>query len=209
MIVETTLKLKPIVFPQEETIYLAPSWEELAELTFEVAQKIIKDSRAFDRIVTLAKGGWPMTVSLVDFLKIPFAASFGLRSYDEMGHQLAESIVYQDIPPVVKDERVLLFDDIADTGKSFLYATDHLKRLKAKSITSACLFYKPHSAFTPDYHVIKTEAWIILPYEVREMVETLGKKWLKAGIDEVEIKRRFSELKFDPHQVEYYLKALR
>ena len=72
------MKFKVIKFPGEKTTFIAPTWDEMNQLAFEVSQKIIKDKKKFDRIVTLAKGGWPMTRSMVDFLSVDKVASIGV-----------------------------------------------------------------------------------------------------------------------------------
>ena len=75
------MNFKVIKFPGEKTTYIAPTWDEMNQLAFTIAQKIIKDKQKFDRIITLAKGGWPMTRSMVDFLGVDKVASIGVKFY--------------------------------------------------------------------------------------------------------------------------------
>ena len=57
-------------FENDSISYVAPTWEELHALAFEMAQQIRASDHSFDRVVTLAKGGWPMSRSLADFLEV-------------------------------------------------------------------------------------------------------------------------------------------
>ncbi|MBI2009990.1 MAG: phosphoribosyltransferase [Candidatus Chisholmbacteria bacterium] len=197
---------KLLTFAKDPTSYIAPSWGELAKLAFEVAKKIIADKRKFDRLVTLSKGGWSMTCSLVDLLQIPLVASLGVKFYTGIDERLEKPTVYQDLPKDVKGQRVLLFDDVADTGRSLVFAKDYLARMKVKSVTTATLYYKPHSEYKPDYFAAETSAWILFPYDVRGTIRTLGAKWGKTSIAQTEMKRRFKQCGIDEEWIDYFLK---
>ena len=65
--------------------------------------------------------------------------------------------------------RVLLVDDMVDTGKTFMKVYDHLKSQFADitELRSAVLWWKGHSQAQPDYYVDKlpTNPWIHQPFE--------------------------------------------
>jgi len=188
------MKFKVIKFPGEKTTYIAPTWDEMNQLAFEISQKIIQDEKKIDRIATLAKGGWPMTRSMVDFLSIEKVVSFGVKFYQQINRRLDKPYIYQDIPERISGENVLLFDDVADTGKSLDFARDYLINHGAKSVTLATLFYKPHSTVRPDYYAAETSAWIIFPYEAVDAIKVLRQKWQRQGFKTKEIKKRFEQL---------------
>ena len=106
-------------------------------------------------------------------------------------------------------ENVLIFDDVADSGKTFIMAKEYLLKCGAKSVDTASLFYKPHSSFKPDYYIYKTNAWVVFPHEMREIVETAGKKWLQGGLSEKEVLARFKRLALPLDQMAYLLKLNR
>lgn len=186
----------PHSFSEDDVSYLAPSWEEMDKLAFLLAQKIRKTSKKIDRIVTLAKGGWPMTRSMVDYLEVSKVASLGIKFYTGINKQLDEPEIYQDLPVSVKGERLLLFDDVVDTGGSFIFAKDHLLQEGATEVQTASLFYKPHSQFMPDFYGAETDAWIVFPYDAVEMIKILGKKWWSRGCDVNKCQARFRQLGF-------------
>lgn len=199
------MNFKTIKFPGEKTEYIAPTWEEMNQLAFAIAQKIIKDNRKFDRIVTLAKGGWPMTRSMVDFLSVGKVASIGVKFYSGIYQRLDQPQIYQDIPEPIKGENVLLFDDVADSGGSLVFVQENLEKKGAKTITTATLFYKPWSVFKPDYFAAQTSAWIVFPYEVSETIKILSQKWPK--LSQEEITGRFVSLGLKPEWIDFYLTA--
>lgn len=198
------MSLKNISFPGEEIKYITPTWDEMNQLVFKIAQAILADGKKFDRIVTLAKGGWPMTRSLVDFLSITEVASIGIKFYSGINQRLPQPKIYQDFPVSLTGEQVLLFDDVADTGESFKFTKDHLLRGNIKSLSTASLFYKPRSVFKPDYYGFQTSAWIIFPYETVEALKFLHKKWLSQGLTILVIKSRFLKLGFPQDIINLY-----
>ncbi len=197
---------KLVSFPENDIQYLTPNWEQMDELAFEICKNIQQDDNEFDRIVTLAKGGWPMTRSLVDFLQIDEVASIGVKFYKGVDERYEHPRIYQDIPVSIQGESVLLFDDVADTGESLEFTIDYLKTRGAAEIKTATLYYKPHSKTIPDYYGQETEAWIVFPYDVVEMIETFSKEWSEAGLSQQDILDRFAQLKFKQYWSRYYLK---
>lgn len=200
-----------VTFPDENTNFVAPSWQDLQELTFRLAKSILEspvwknsESRPFDRVITLAKGGWPMARSLVDLLAIDQVASIGVKFYDGINSRLPEPEIYQELPISVRGERVILFDDVADSGESLIFVRDHLLSSGVEQVVTATLMYKQKSKIKPDFFGSTTEAWIIFPHEQRESIEILGKKWLKRGMSESEIALRLIRLGCNPDCVSYF-----
>ncbi len=171
-------------FPPDETTYIAPTWIEMEQLTHQVSKQIAQSNKPIDLIVTLAKGGWPMTRSLADFLQIDEIASIGVKFYSGINEKLPKPNVYQDLPVDVARKNILLFDDVADSGGSLQFVTELLNLRGVASVTTATLFYKEHSVVRPDHFAYTTNAWIIFPFEKREMGELLTQKWRTLEINQ-------------------------
>ncbi len=195
-------------FPQDEVAFIAPSWDELHALTFGIAQKIREHHYDFDRVVTLAKGGWPMSRSLADFLEISQVQSLGISFYKGIDEREAKPMVYQELPVDITGERVLLFDDVADTGESLAFVLQYLKEKGATSITTATVFYKERSQVTPDFFAAQVAEWIVFPYELVETLQLVGNRWLSEGISPEEVVQRFIKLQFAESQVRYFMQSV-
>ncbi len=202
------MNFPPLTFKNDSVSYISPSWDQMNQLTFEVSKQINQADVKFDRIVTLAKGGWPMTRSLIDFTNIPEIASIGIKFYSGINQRLSEPSVYQDIPVSVKNEKILLFDDVADTGESLIFTEQLLEKRGAKLVKTATIFYKPHSRVKPDFFGEETSAWIVFPFEPFEMIKLIGKKWLSQGETLNEIKRRFAQFSFTKEIIELAISNL-
>lgn len=200
------MKIQSISFPEEDIKFSSVTWQELHELTFIVAKQVIESEVEIDRVVTLAKGGWTMTRALVDFLFIQNVASIGVRFYTGINERLDKPIVYQDLPISIQGEKVLLFDDIADTGASLIFAKEYLESRGVESILTATTLYKPHSQLKPDFYGAETDTWVIFPYDVAEYIQRFANKWQEKGISILEIKKRLESLHFAENQIDFFLK---
>ena len=195
-----------IVFDNDPAQYITPSWQDLDQLSFELAKQVIGSGEKFDLVVALAKGAWPMSRALVDYLAMSNLVSLGIRFYSGINQRLKEPEVYQDLPVRVNGKKILLFDDVADTGESLIFASDYLLEQGAALVKTATLFFKERSAITPDYYASRTNAWIIFPFEIREMSQLLSNNWRKQGLAESAINARLKKLNFSEKIMQYFAK---
>ena len=199
------MEIPQINFPDEKVTYLVPTWNDLDRLAFDISRKVLTQKVKFDRIVTLAKGGWPMSRSLVDYLEVNEVASIGIKFYAGINQRFKHPHVYQNIPVAVAGETVLLFDDVADTGESLKFAVDYLKIQGVKKIITATLFYKPRSSYKPDFFGYETNDWIIFPYDAVEAIRLLVPSWQKQGLEHKEILSRLKQLNIREEVIKAYL----
>ena len=72
--------------------------------------------------------------------------------------------------------KILLVDDVVDTGKSAVLIKEHLCREGVKEIRILTLYYKPWSIVKPDFYSKETSNWIVFPWEIKETLKKLAKK---------------------------------
>lgn len=188
----------------EDNTFISPSWEDLNTLSYEVATQILEEGTKFDRIVTLAKGGWPMTRSLVDYLGINSVASIGIKFYSGVNKRMKMPKIYQELPVEVVGERILLFDDVADSGESLEFTRSYLLEKGVGLVKCATLFYKPFSILKPEYFASETSSWIIFPYEVLESMRFLEGVWSQKGFSHDEIFDRFAKIGIGEKYLNHY-----
>lgn len=176
-------------------------WAVLGEDVFKLAQDILQSGKEFDRIVALAKGGLTFSRSLVDYLNIPQVSSMQIEFYTGIGETAKTPVITQSLPVTVRNERILIFDDIADTGETLKLAVQYLKYHGAAEIKTAVLVTKPWSTFKPDFAARESEAWIIFPNEARETIETLSGMWSKKGDSPEVIKEQLLKVGFSEAEV--------
>ena len=183
-----------ISFQNDKAQYIIPSWDQLDSLTLSVAKKVRQSKIKFDLIIALAKGAWPMSRSFYDYTSIKELASLGVQFYSGINQRLAKPNIYQKLPTTIKNKNILIFDDVSDTGDSLIFTKEYLLKQGAKEVKTATLFIKPWSKFIPDFYGAETDAWIIFPFEKKEMRDLLGASWQKQGANQKEVLKRHKEI---------------
>ncbi len=199
------LKFKNHFFSGDKIKYIAPNWEETGQLTFKIASQIINSGFKAERLIALAKGGWTWSRALADYLSISKASSFELKFYTGIDQKSQTPVIVQSLPISVQGEKIILFDDVSDSGETLKVAKKYLKMCGAREIRTATLFYKPWSMIEPDFWGAKTKAWVIFPHEVREAIREIGRRWLKNKVSEKEIINRFLKIGLPKSQVKFFV----
>ncbi len=83
------MTFQEIYFKGDRAKYITPTWDQLDDLTLQVAQQVINFAMHFDLIVALAKGAWPMSRSFVDYTGVKELASLGIKFYSGINKRLA------------------------------------------------------------------------------------------------------------------------
>ncbi|MHA2327887.1 MAG: phosphoribosyltransferase, partial [Candidatus Hodarchaeales archaeon] len=78
-------------------------------------------------------------------------------------------------------KKILLVDDLADSGESLKCALDYLKLKDPKEVKIATLLCKPWSKISPNYFVEEATEWVVFPHEYYEFMteRTLLEKYSK------------------------------
>ena len=184
--------------------YICPNWDQMGELTFSLAQKILDSGQKFDRIVALAKGGWTWARTLVDYLGISQISSTRLKSYSGI-NQCSQVKVIQPLADPVDGENILIFDDVVDSGETIARAKEYLCLLGAQSVFTASICYKPRSKFIPDFYAFNTTSWVVFPHEYREFITLVKQQWSSQNVSLIDIKKRLISLGLPQNQVDYFL----
>ncbi|EKD86981.1 MAG: hypothetical protein ACD_37C00088G0004 [uncultured bacterium] len=200
-------KHPPVILRENEydgISYVSPTWEQMGEYTFRLAKEILDSGEKFDRVVALAKGGWTWARTLMDYLGIDEISSVRFKSYQGIREAIEPQLV-QPLTDSIHGQKILLFDEVIDTGETVKRASEYLKIMGAKSLKIAALCYKPHSCITPDYFAFNTKAWVVFPHEIREFIEASSHKWKLNGVKDEEIRKRLDKIGIPDAQVKYFL----
>jgi hypoxanthine phosphoribosyltransferase len=120
------------------------TFEEIYELSRQLANKVKDSNYLPTTIVALARGGWVPARLLCDFMGVTDLISLKVEHWLETGRTKDEATVRYPLNTELNGKRLLLVDDVADTGKSLIAATDYLSRL-ADSMKAATMQYFPSS----------------------------------------------------------------
>jgi uncharacterized protein len=176
-------------------------WEQLGNDTFALVTKIIKSGKKFDRIIALAKGGLTFSRSLVDYLGVEAVSSIQIQFYTGISTTERTPVITQSLPVSIKNEKILIFDDILDTGETMKLAKQYLQYHGAKSITTAVLIKKPWATVPVDFYARSSNAWVIFPNEVRETIRNLTSIWKNKKDSSSNIQKQLLEIGFRKDEV--------
>ncbi len=149
------------------------SWSEVYRLSRRVAMDIIGSRFRPDIIVAIARGGFVPARILADFLQVSDLTSLRIVHYGAGAVQVKRTHIRFPLPIDVSGLRVLLVDDLTDSGETLQAAMEHLlAEYLPAAVQTAVLYYKHKSTFTPDFfaHRSLRWRWIIYPWAVMEDV---------------------------------------
>lgn len=163
----------------------------MAEKRYLTAQSLLEDSYALARevldskfnptfIVAIWRGGAPIGIAVQEFLAlhgihsdhIAIRTSSYEAAIDQQKEVRVHSIKYL-VDNLQRDDKLLLVDDVFDTGRSIEAIITELKKQTRlnmpQDVRVAVPFYKPSRNVTdrvPDYFIHETDQWLKYPHSL-------------------------------------------
>jgi len=159
-----------------EIEFEVPTWDQIYEMLLNLVEKIRKNGFKPDIIVGVSRGGWPPARVLSDLMGNPNLANVRAEFYLGVAETKEEPVLTQPVSMKVAGKKVLVVDEVADTGKSLKLVKEHIIEKGATEVKIATVYYKPWSIVKPDYYERETSCWIVFPWEIKETVRKLVKK---------------------------------
>ena len=184
------------------------NWESSYNETLKLFEKIKEDNFLPDIVIGIARGGWIPARLLADFFVLRETANMKVEAYEMIGEMSANAKITQDIEIPIDGKKVLVIDDIADSGASLKMAVGSLLRRNPAELKTATLFYKKTSVVIPDYYNVLTSAWEIFPWETFETIKELAATFAGEGLKEMEIKHKLRDIGLPVGIIESYYHSL-
>lgn len=163
--------------------------QQLLEDSFKLAQKIYQSGFEPTVILAIWRGGVPMGIAVQEFLQyhdietnhVAIRTS-SYQGIDDQSRQVKVHGLNYIIKNIEHTDRLLIVDDVFDTGRSIQAILTELK-LRARlntpdDIRVAVPYYKPKRRtvdFEPDYYFYETDEWLKYPHSL----EGLNKEEIK------------------------------
>ena len=142
--------------------------EQIWHQLYDLALKILESKFLPDVIIGISRGGLPVARFLSDLLEVKEITTIGVGFYKGINETEKKPSLTQKLNYDIKEKKVLLVDDVSDSGKSMKFTLKYLSNFQASSIKTATIHYKPHSIYKPDYYIVETSDWIVYPWEYVE-----------------------------------------
>tara|TARA_Y100001963_G_scaffold85104_1_gene117799 strand:- start:3 stop:470 length:468 start_codon:yes stop_codon:yes gene_type:complete len=147
----------------KQTNKLWYDWKEMRRDVNTLCREILLDKFDPDVIVGLSRGGLTPGVMMSHWMEKPFKSiKASLRDFPE----------WEDYLPRKTDERVLIVDDICDSGETFHKIREHINERKENGVDVrfATLWWNNECNFEPHYYINEiakdtTKTWIHFCWE--------------------------------------------
>jgi len=142
------------------------SFREACRLSRLLARKIKDSGFQPDLIVAIGRGGYVPARMVADFLLFNDLCSMKIEHYTRAADMQKEARIKFPISVDISGKKVLIVDDVTDTGETLCLAVDYAESLNPAEVRTAVLQHKTCSAFTPDFYAQKIVKWrwIIYPW---------------------------------------------
>lgn len=155
------------------------SAKDLLEDSFRLGVKVLESGFEPTLIIAIWRGGTPVGMALQEVLAYCGVESdhIAIRtsSYlgvDERGEVAVHGLNYI-VKKICREDRVLIVDDVFDTGNTIKAVVDEIKR-RARGNTPdeikvAVPWFKPtrnETDMVPDFYLRETSEWLVFPHEL-------------------------------------------
>lgn len=148
------------------------TWEGFGVASRELAQQIVDSGFEPEIIIAVARGGLLPAGALSYTMGIKLSDAINVEFYTDVAETLPDPVLLEPLLDVesISDRRLLVVDDVADSGRTLHLVLDLLKNYGAE-VRSAVLYGKSRSEISPDYIWKHTDDWIVFPWSAEPPVE--------------------------------------
>jgi hypothetical protein len=175
-----------------------PSWDYLNNSCKKIVKKIKEDKFKPDVVIALSRGGFVPARTICDMLIIKDLVSIKVDHWGITASMDGKASIRYPLKVDLTGKKILVVDDITDSGESMIVSIDFLKSLNPKEIKTAAALHIKTSKFKPDYYGEEIDwKWVTFPWNYVEdmcniMPKVLDEKKSK-NIEEIrnDLKRNF------------------
>lgn len=147
------------------------TWDGFGEATRELSRTIVTSGFAPEVVVAIARGGLLPAGAIAYGLGAKNCGAINMEFYTGIGTVLDAPEV---LPPALDMDyldgrRVLLVDDVADSGRTLRMAVDMLRE-RGADVRSVTIYTKPATIIQPDFAWKDTDLWIDFPWSAKGSV---------------------------------------
>ncbi|MDH3350514.1 MAG: phosphoribosyltransferase family protein [Gammaproteobacteria bacterium] len=155
------------------------SAQDLLEDSFRLGLRILESGFEPTMIIAIWRGGTPVGMALQEIMHYCGVESdhIAIRTSSYVGVDERGAVAVHGLNYIVKkichDDRVLIVDDVFDTGNTIKAVIEELsKRARGNTpedMRVAVPWYKPgrnETDIEPDYFIRETEEWLVFPHEL-------------------------------------------
>ena len=159
----------------EKMRYELISWSGTQRLCLRLAALIKASGYRPDVVIAIARGGYVPARLICDHLGVMALTSIKIEHYLSATTKHKQAEIHYPLCVDIKDQHVLLVDDVNDSGDTLEVAINHLQTFQPHEIRTAVMHHKVVTHLPVDYYAKKIIKWrwLIYPWAVTEDVSVL------------------------------------
>ncbi len=155
------------------------SARDLLEDSFRLGVRILESGFEPTMIIAIWRGGTPVGMAVQEVLAYCGVESdhIAIRTSSYVGVDERGAVAVHGLNYIIKkichDDRVLIIDDVFDTGNTIKAVIEEIRRRSRgnmpEQIRVAVPWFKParnETDMVPDYYIKETEEWLVFPHEL-------------------------------------------
>ncbi|MBC6748559.1 phosphoribosyltransferase [Corynebacterium sp. LK19] len=148
------------------------TWEGFGVASRELAQQIVDSDFDPEIIIAVARGGLLPAGALSYTMGVKLSDAINVEFYTDVAETLPDPVLLEPLLDIesISNRRLLVVDDVADSGRTLHLVLDLLKKHGAE-VRSAVLYGKSRSEIAPDYAWKHTDDWIVFPWSAEPPVQ--------------------------------------
>jgi len=146
------------------------SWAEVHRLCRQLARMVRASGYRPDIVVAIGRGGLVPARLVCDCLDIMALTSIKIDHYSAGSTRQAQAVIRFPLCTDIRDQRVLLVDDVNDSGDTLQIARSHLNDFHPREVRTAVMHHKTTTRIAVDYHARKIIKWrwLVYPWAMQE-----------------------------------------
>lgn len=190
------------------------TWNEIETWCENINEKMLNDFKP-EVIIGMSRGGLVPARIIADMLVLKELYAIKTEHWGLTATSDGKASLKYGLNASIEGKKVLIVDDITDTGQSMQLAHDYAAEQKPAELKTATLLHIGHSTFEPDYYSDFVDdsqwTWFIFPWNVYEDVSNLSSKIKEKDLRPADVKKKLNELydmNIESEQLEKVLKQM-
>ena len=173
------------------------SWADVDRWADRLADRIRSAHAVPETIVALTRGGWVPSRLLSDRLAVKRIVSLRAQHWGVTATPDGKAQLTEGLSGPVDGQKVLVVDDITDTGESLSLAVEHVAQQHPARLESAACLHIAHSKFVPTYFAEEIPrtgwVWVVFPWNYWEDLAALATRAVEYGRGAKAIRKTLKE----------------
>ena len=171
------------------------SWGEVHRLCRRLSRMIRASGYQPDIVVAVGRGGYIPARLVCDALDIMALTSVKIEHYLSGLNKQAEAVIRYPLCVDIKDQSVLIVDDVNDSGDTLRLTTEHIQDFQPQEVRTAVMHDKRVTQFQVDYfakRIIKWR-WLVYPWAIHEDINAFISRLSPPPQNLAEIQQQLAE----------------